>query len=308
MTLPLGSMPPVYPQTDLDRIKQQAARSPEEEKVRLKKATKEFEAFFMYQLLKTMRETIPENPLTEGSPMAGGQGKEIYQQMFDMELGKTVATGGHGSISELLYNSMEKLVDAKYDAPILNTTIHEKAPTAAPVRFERPAVPITRPQPARLPEAPAALPLQSRVRPAMKDSIMARYGSLIDEAAKATKLDSALIASVIRAESNGNPTAESSAGAKGLMQLMDGTAAELGVADSFNPKQNIMAGSRYLAQLLSRFGSLKLALAAYNAGPTNVEKHGDVPPFPETHKYIEKVTSLAQAAGSRIANRSEELR
>lgn len=306
MTLTLGTMPPVYPQSDLERLKSESARTPEQEKARLKKATKEFEAFFMYQLLKTMRETIPENPLTEGSPLSGGQGKEIYQQMFDMELGKKIATGGHGSISELLYNSLEKLIDAKYDAPAQSTTIHQAAPTRRMIPLAPSPKTIERPSPARLPEpAPAALPLQSSVRPVVKDGIMAEFGDLIDAAAAETKLDSALIASVIRAESNGNPAATSRAGAKGLMQLMDGTAADLGVTDSFNPKQNIMAGSRYLAQLLARFGDLKLALAAYNAGPGTVEKHGDIPPFPETRHYVEKVTALARAAGSRFASRAD---
>jgi Rod binding domain-containing protein len=299
-------MPPVYPQSDLERLRTETGRTPEQEKVRLKKATKEFEAFFMYQLLKTMRETIPENPMTEGSPLSGGQGKEIYQQMFDMELGKRIATGGRGSISELLYNSLEKLIDAKYDTPDQQTTIRDTQPTAEPIPLVPAAVPIERPEPTPLPVTePTALPLQSSVRPVIRDSIMARYGPLIDEAAAETKLDSALIASVIRAESNGNPSAQSQAGAKGLMQLMDSTATELGVTDSFNPKQNIMAGSRYLAQMIARFGDLKLGLAAYNAGPGNVEKHGDVPPFPETRSYVEKVTSLAKAAGSRFANRND---
>ena len=74
------------------------------------------------------------------------------------------------------------------------------------------------------------------------------------------------------------------------MQLIDATAQELKVRDPFDPRENIRAGSRYLKQMIDRFGDLKQALAAYNAGPGNVEKHGGVPPFDETRAYIRRVT------------------
>ena len=137
---------------------------------------------------------------------------------------------------------------------------------------------------------------------------MERYGALIDHAAEETKLDSALIVSVIRAESNGNPKAVSPVGAKGLMQLMDGTAAELGVTDSFNPKQNILAGSRYLAAMVRRFGDVETALAAYNAGPGTVTKHGGIPPYRETQEYVSKVTKLAREAGSKLVDRPQPVK
>ena len=120
-------------------------------------------------------------------------------------------------------------------------------------------------------------------------SIRERYGNLIDAAAKETNLDSSLIQSVIEIESAGNSRAESHAGAKGLMQLMDSTASDLGVQDVFDPAQNIKAGSQYLKSQLDRFGDLKLALAAYNAGPGNVLKHGGIPPFRETERYVAQV-------------------
>ena len=75
------------------------------------------------------------------------------------------------------------------------------------------------------------------------------------------------------------------------MQLIDSTAKEQGVTDSFDPRQNIMAGSKYLKKMINRFGDLKLGLAAYNAGPGNVNKYGGMPPFSETKNYVERVTS-----------------
>jgi hypothetical protein len=91
------------------------------------------------------------------------------------------------------------------------------------------------------------------------------------------------------AESGGNPMAESPKGAGGLMQLMPATAQELGVTDVFDPEQNLRGGAKYLRQQLERFGDPSLALAAYNAGPANVDKYGGVPPFAETQNYIAKI-------------------
>jgi len=126
-----------------------------------------------------------------------------------------------------------------------------------------------------------------------------RYRHVIEQAARAHGLEVALIKAVIHAESAFNPTAVSRKGARGLMQLMPDTARLMGVRDSFDPTQNIYGGVRYLASLVTKFGGdMRLALAAYNAGPGAVERHGGVPPFAETRAYVRKVLQLrARYAG-----------
>ncbi len=112
---------------------------------------------------------------------------------------------------------------------------------------------------------------------------------IIKEAAEKYRLPVALLHSVIKHESNFNAKAVSSSGARGLMQLMPQTAKSLGVKNIFDPRENIMAGAKYLRKMLDQFGSLELALAAYNAGPGNVKKYNGIPPFKETRKYVAKI-------------------
>lgn len=115
----------------------------------------------------------------------------------------------------------------------------------------------------------------------------------IESAAKAHKIDAELIKAVAQTESCFDPKAVSKVGARGIMQLMPPTAQELGVTDSFNVNQNIHGGARYLAQMLNRFNNNhRLALAAYNAGPSAVEKYKGIPPYPETQQYVKKVLGL----------------
>ena len=113
---------------------------------------------------------------------------------------------------------------------------------------------------------------------------------LIDSAAKTNEMDGKLVRAVIEQESGFRPCAVSAKGAQGLMQLMPETAAELSVKDAFDPKENIAAGAKYLKQLLDKYkGDTKLALAAYNAGPSAVDAIKDVPDIPETRDYVDAI-------------------
>ena len=121
---------------------------------------------------------------------------------------------------------------------------------------------------------------------------MAEWDPIIGHGSRVSGLDPGLIRAVIRVESNNDPLAISPKGAQGLMQLMPGTQVHLGVTDPFDPRANVEAGSLYLRRQLDAFGTLELALAAYNAGPGNVQRHGGIPPFRETQDFVRKVLAL----------------
>jgi soluble lytic murein transglycosylase-like protein len=136
---------------------------------------------------------------------------------------------------------------------------------------------------AAAPVAPQSSTRTAKLTPVDLREILARAGT-------EHNLDVDLLASVVKAESDGNARAVSHAGAQGLMQLMPGTAAGLGVKDSLQPEQNVRGGSTYLDALLTRYhDNLALALAAYNAGPEAVDKYHGIPPYSETRAYVARV-------------------
>lgn len=124
---------------------------------------------------------------------------------------------------------------------------------------------------------------------------------LIEQQAREYGIDPLIIECIIHQESNFDPNAVSGVGARGLMQLMPETAADLGVTDPYDPGQNVAAGVRYFVEQYRRFGSIELALAAYNAGPGNVEAYGGVPPFEETQNYV------ANIAGEYLSRRKRRV-
>ncbi len=128
------------------------------------------------------------------------------------------------------------------------------------------------------------------------------FGEEVAAAAERHGLDPKLLHALVLVESGYDPRAVSHAGAAGLTQLMPATAAELGVRDRFDPNENLAAGADYLARQLVRFGDLRLALAAFNAGPSRVARLGRVPDIEETRRYVSRVLEcfLALSAGRSV--------
>jgi len=156
--------------------------------------------------------------------------------------------------------------------PTADSQSYVDVPTSSIVRFEQEEV-----SPALPKAAPEIAPSKS-------------LRETVEEASARERIDPDFVASVIHAESGGNARAVSPKGARGLMQLMPGTAAKLGVRDSFDPAANVDGGTRYLRQLLEQYhGDAVRALAAYNAGPQRVDQYRGVPPYRETRAYVARI-------------------
>ena len=156
---------------------------------------------------------------------------------------------------------------------------------ASPIYASEPSAPMGKVSTVRVDRRTGKL---VRMVPAPKPD-SAEISKIVQKAAADNHVDPLLVESIIKVESNFDSTAVSRVGAEGLMQLMPPTAKMLGVSDSFDAKQNIEAGVKYLKQLQDQYKDSRLALAAYNAGPGAVQKYGTVPPYPETQKYVQKV-------------------
>jgi soluble lytic murein transglycosylase-like protein len=120
---------------------------------------------------------------------------------------------------------------------------------------------------------------------------------LIDQHSEGQQLDPRLVRALIQVESGYNARALSRVGAMGLMQLMPATATSLAVGNAYDPDQNLRGGTAYLRRMLDRFGSVELALAAYNAGPEAVARHGGIPPYRETRNYVRRILALYRGDG-----------
>ena len=232
-----------------------------------KRACRGFESLFIYHLISNMRKAYQSEDSEES-----GFGGSIFRSMMDEQLSIALARGGGIGLARLLEEALG---------------IKEHSVEAHKV-----------PQQVRL------QPETDRPHQGWLEHKLRRFEPIIKAAARIYGVSANLLRAVILQESGGDPGAVSHKGAKGLMQLTDETAKELGVKDPFDPVENIFAGARLLARLLKRFGGdLRLALASYNAGIGAVLKHGGVPPYKETRLYVDRILSNLRVMESKLQKR-----
>jgi len=246
-------------------------RLDEKGKLKLQRAVREFEALMLNTMLKSMRSGIPQSDMFGES-----YGGDMLEGMFDIELARQMSRNSSLGMGEMLYREIT--------GEEMPRTV-PSAGTGVTPRDGPPAIP------ASTSAAPAVRPAGSF--PAVPDTVRRRVDTLtpfVREAAERNGVSVNLLKAVIAAESAGQADARSSKNAKGVMQLIDTTAAMMGVQNVWDPRDNINGGAKYLGQMMNRFGGdIQRAVASYNAGPGAVEKHGGVPPYQETRAYVGKV-------------------
>ncbi|MCX6155578.1 MAG: transglycosylase SLT domain-containing protein [Candidatus Kapabacteria bacterium] len=238
-----------------------------EDKIGIEKAARGFEAIFVNMMLKEMRNTKMDN-----KEESDGFGMDTLQGYTDLALSDQISKTGKGmGIAEVFYTQLtgDRLGTITSELP--QQTQLQNIGKISEIKSKDFGKNVEN----------FSQVVQKRIN---------NFDNFITNAAQKFGVPEYMIKAVITAESAGRVDAKSSAGAKGLMQLMDGTAQDMGINDPYNPQQNIEAGTRYLKEMLNSFdGDNDLALAAYNAGPGNVQKYGGVPPFKETQSYIQRV-------------------
>ncbi len=231
----------------------------------------------------------------------GDQASPAFPSFHDI-LGKTLQNSGDkntlASLTEVLSTSFVRFLSDMLQLGFIRSSLQSSLHSTGFSRSTYTMSQLMKPPVIRALPDPGETPLLTQTQRSTFSEVTEKredkgdYGELIEKAAETYGLDPRLISSVIRVESAFNANAVSPAGAQGLMQLMPGTAHELGVRNPFDPAENIMAGSRYLKQLLNRYrGDKKLALAAYNWGMGNLERNPESLPD-ETQTYIQKITKL----------------
>jgi soluble lytic murein transglycosylase-like protein len=285
-----------------------------EKRAQLVKAARDFEAIFVQQLMKEMHESSLKPEDDAEKEFMGGM--DSMSSIADMEFSRFVAGTGSFGIAKMLMQKLDPSGEAAAAfAKAAGMPEHRPLPNvAAPApRLELKLAPKLAPKltpkpppklmfkPLRVapPAAMPTTPVSGRKTASLLER-MSEFDDSITASAREFGIPTDLVKAVISVESAGNPHAVSGAKAKGLMQLMDGTARAMGVSDSLNPSQNIRGGTKYLKLMLDEFGgNVPLALAAYNAGPNAVHRHGGIPPYEETQGYVKKVMSYANAFRNR---------
>ena len=252
----------------------------DEEKAGFAKASRGFEAIFINLMLKQMKQAMLSKGENNGEEI--GFGADTLESYADMLFSEEVSKIGKGiGIAEAMY--------LNFTGEQLPAISSKEAPVNVPISVKE--------NNDLAPKKNIPINYNQNLNGNFIDRVKNRlnsYSEIISEASRRYNLPENIIKAIITAESAGIPNSTSPAGAKGLMQLMDGTALELGVRNPYEPYQNIMGGAKYFRQMLDTFGGdFSLALAAYNAGPGNVRKYGDIPPFRETQQYVKKVLRYA---------------
>jgi soluble lytic murein transglycosylase-like protein len=247
-----------------DKVNEIASRFSPEEKTKIAKAAKQFESLLTSMMLKSMTAT------TNGMFGEDSLGGDYFDTIFESQLADHITKGKGMGVADVLFKKLtgEAMTpDLKLNLKSIN-----------PLR-EKPKISLNN------------LERSSVINPSNQSlNRLSRFENIITEASDKFGIDKNLIRSVILAESAANDKAISTAKAKGLMQLIDSTAKDMGVRNVWDPRENIMGGTKYLAGLLRQYnGDVKLALAGYNAGPGNVQKYEGIPPFEETKNYITRV-------------------
>ncbi len=233
------------------------------QKTKIAHAAKEFESLLTSIMLKSMTKT------TNGMFGSDSFGGDDFSMIFLNQIASFISEKKDLGIADVLYK--------KITGEDLN--VKPKPQELQPLKSElkTESKPATKKAPSITPSGKAIDRLN-------------RYDNIINEASNIFGVNKNVIKSVILTESSAKENAISGANAKGLMQLVDSTATEMGVKNVWNPKQNIFGGTKYLAEMLRKYnGNLDLALASYNAGPQNVDKYGGIPPFEETQNYVKRV-------------------
>ncbi len=232
------------------------------QKAKLAKASKDFESLLTNMMLKSM--TKSTKGLFGGDNNYGGN---VLDTFFEQELSNHITDSRGFGIAEQIYKritgeelNLEEFIKFK-----------NKKPSEIKIK--------------NIDKGNSAVTPSNSAETRLK-----KYEPIIKEASAKFGISRNLIKSVILTESAAKENAVSSAKAKGLMQLMDNTAREMGVKNVWNPKENIFGGSKYLSQMLKKYdGDINKSLAAYNAGPGNVDKYKGIPPFNETQNYVKRV-------------------
>lgn len=261
-----------------------------QQKAQFAKVAQGFESMFVSMMMKGMKEAMLNKEKTETETF----GAETLQSHMDLMLSDQISKTGSGiGIAKDVYSflskgdNFDKFIrefnprfvgksgsvnsNPNYMQQIQNSTKSSKIDDLSSLNN------------------PLSKDLQANFETKIKDRI-SKFDDIIEQASHKFGVPQNLIKAVISAESAGKVDATSKVGAKGLMQLMDATAKDLGVENSYDPEQNIMGGAKYLSMMLGQFdGNVDKALAAYNAGPSAVEKYSGIPPYKETQSYLSKV-------------------